>query len=183
MRLAPANLTKTRIRRILEITTTISFFVIAAAFLVFLGWKHYHREATAQLEPGLRKDAALPPLNGVAYAESSQTLIIALETSCQECVASTAFYNRLQDLKQGKAENDIRIVAIFPNGPGEVKEYVERSKLQVQTVAGVDFAQLNLAGTPTLMVVTREGTIRDFWVGKLPENVEQEVVRGIGISN
>ena len=183
MKRAKPNATKTRIRRVLEIATTIGFFVIAAAFLLFLGWKHYYREASAQLEPGLRKDAALPPLNGVVYGESSQTLVIALDTRCQECMSSTAFYNRLHNLKQGKAENDIRIVAIFPNGPGEVKEYVERSKLQVQTIAGVDFEQLNLAGTPTLMVVTREGTLRDFWVGKLAENVEQEVVRGIGISN
>lgn len=183
MRLATTNTTRTKIRRVLEIATTIGFFVLAVAFLVFLGWKHYHREAVAQLAPGLRKDATLPPLDGVAYGESLHTLIIALETNCQECEASTAFYNRLKELGKGRAENELRIVAIFPNGPAEVKAFVERSKLQVQTVAGVDFAQLNLAGTPTLMAVTREGTIRDFWVGRLPENVEQEVVRGIGISH
>jgi hypothetical protein len=183
MRLATTNATKTRIRRVLDITTTIGFFVIAVAFLILMGWKHYHREATAKLEPGLRKDATLPPLNGLAYGESLHTLIIALETNCQECIASTAFYNRLKDLAQGKPVNDVRIVAIFPNGPGEVKEYVERSNLQVQTVPGVDFAELNLAGTPSLMVVTREGTLRDFWVGRLAENVEQEVLRGIGISH
>ncbi len=59
------------------------------------------------------------------------------------------------------------------------KQYVQQNKLDLETVAGVDFRALNIGGTPTAILIDGSGKVRDFWVGKITQDIERQVIKTV----
>jgi hypothetical protein len=167
-----------KVRSYLEVISNVAVLLVAIAVLVSA--VNYFRAGASltQLQGGLQKETTLSPLTGVNYADTAHTLLIAMNTRCQNCTDSVSFYNQLAELQRNNLQA-IRVIAIFPNSPHEVSEYVQQQRLLVSNVAGVDFDRLNLAGSPTLILVDRQGKILDFWVGKLSTSNEQALIQRI----
>jgi thioredoxin-related protein len=163
----------------LEIATNIAVLLVATVVLLTFAWNYFRtRQITTQLQQGLQKQAILAPQLGINYGNSTRTLLIAMNTKCDYCSESVPFYNQLAELQRNRGEA-FRTVAIFPNSSEEVRRYVEQKKLDVPTIAAADFQRLNLAGTPTMILVDSQGKVLDFWVGKLSANGEKEVIEKI----
>jgi thioredoxin-related protein len=117
-------------------------------------------------------------VDGIDLGAKDKTLILALNVNCTFCTQSLPFYKRL--LKSGERGGyKTQIVAVFPNEQAEVFDYVVRHRLEVQSLHEVDFARLGVGGTPTLLLVDRNGTVIDSWVGQLAEQKEAEVLRAV----
>lgn len=167
-----------KIKSYLEVSTNIAVLFVAIVALVFA--LNYYRAARSitQLQSGLHKEITLSPLTGVNYGDARQTLLIAMNTRCKYCIESVPFYNQLADLQRNNTKA-ISVIAIFPNADDEVRQYVKQWRLAVPTIAAVDFQKLNLAGTPTMILVSNQGRILDFWIGKLSAEDEQQVIQRI----
>jgi 2,3-bisphosphoglycerate-independent phosphoglycerate mutase len=75
------------------------------------------------------------------------------------------------------SSDPLPILAVFPSGADDVKRYAETQQLRIPAVPGIDFSALKVALTPTIIVIDGTGTIKDFWVGKLSSDEEEQVIK------
>jgi len=116
-------------------------------------------------------------IQGVNFKNSQKTLVIALQQGCQFCAASMEFYKRLTE--QAKQNRNARIIAVFPNKVSEAKLYLQERGLGVSDIRQVSLSALNVSGTPTLILVNREGIAERIWVGQLAGSEESQVVTAL----
>ena len=163
----------------LEAVTNVAVLLVAAAVLFTFAWNfnQAHR-LTTRLQPGLQKGVVLGVLRGVNYGEAPRTLLVAVSTRCDHCTASVPFYNRLAELQGGG--RGLRVVSVFPEREDEVSLYASQTQLRLDAVAAADFPALNLAGTPTLILMDSAGKVLDFWIGRLSPDAEQQIIQRLG---
>lgn len=130
------------------------------------------------MREGLRKGDIVTPLQGYSYQSPSQTLLLALNTNCIYCAASTPFFQRLSQIERDNPAL-VHVVAVFAEAKDAVDVYEKKNKLDVHTISGANFSALHVSGTPTLILVDNQGKVRDFWIGKLSDQAESSVIRAI----
>ena len=89
-----------------------------------------------------------------------------------------AFLQRLLETARN-ARQPIQIIGVFPNGSSEVKKFLIESGLQLEVQASVNLRDLNIGGTPSLVLLNQKGDITDFWLGKLSPEQELQVLTSI----
>jgi len=115
----------------------------------------------------------LPNLDGWDWAAHDQTLVLFLRKGCHFCEDSVPFYQRLiAQQQQGST-----IVAVFPDTADVVKEVVQSEGLRIHALAGVPLERLKIDATPTLLLVDRNGTVLNAWIGMLSPRQELEVMK------
>lgn len=67
-------------------------------------------------------------------------------------------------------------MAVFPQDASEGEAYLKKLAVPVDEVRQATLNQLNVRGTPTLMLVDGGGEVKETWVGKLPTNQEGQVL-------
>jgi thiol-disulfide isomerase/thioredoxin len=125
--------------------------------------------AANQIAPGQRIS-----LEGIDWAKSGHTVLLVLQKGCHYCTESAPFYQRL--IKETANRNDVKLIAIFPQSVTEGKEYLDKIKVDIADIRQVDLNQLRIGGTPTLILVNESGVAVDVWKGKLPPDVESDVL-------
>jgi thioredoxin-related protein len=117
----------------------------------------------------------LPHLDGWDWAAHDRTLLLVLRKGCHFCEDSAPFYQRLLAEQKGDGSSTA-IVAAFPDNGDAVKEVVQSERLGVQALAGVPLERLKVSGTPTLLLVGRNGKVLNAWMGMLSPRQELEVI-------
>ena len=164
----------TRQKTALENITNIMVLVVAFVALCLLALNYFSRTAQPKVLGGLTKGMEFPALPTVKYDGFKGTVLIVLNTNCSYCSESVPFYTRLNEA-QRQSDGTIQIVAIFPNGAEEVETYLKQHQLEVESVPDVKLDQMKLSATPSLLLIDPMGRLKDFWVGKVPANNEQQV--------
>ncbi|HXG91282.1 MAG TPA: hypothetical protein VNN73_02795 [Blastocatellia bacterium] len=113
-------------------------------------------------------------LNDIDFAKAEQTLLIALSKSCRFCSESGPFYQRL--IGEIAQQQNIRCFFLFPHSVDEGKKYLDDLSIVADQVKQVDFESLQVTGTPTLILLDKNGVVTNVWVGKLEANQEEEVL-------
>jgi hypothetical protein len=163
------------LRHTLEVTTNLAVLALCITIVVVLLRGHQTpQQVQGSTESRLAKGDVFPPIESVRYDATERTLVLALNTHCKFCRESLPFYRRLLST-QGQPNRSTQIAVIFPNTDSEVREFIEQAQLSVQAVAGQDFAKFQISGTPTLVLVGRDGKVRGLWAGELPAAGEKEV--------
>lgn len=153
----------------LEATASVAVIVVALAVgYVVLG--RYISEYRARPVAAGDRFATIPNLD---WQQHAHTLVLALNTGCHFCIESVPFYQMLsneKDLKLG----DTDVIAVFPNDPAQVRQFVAEENLRVRSLAAVPLDRLHVNGTPTLILVDRNGRVERTWIGMLdsPQQVE-----------
>lgn len=117
------------------------------------------------------------PLSAVDWSKSDKTLLIVLSTNCRYCTESTPFYQKLTQQKAGR--NDVKLVAVMPQSVSEAQRYLGEHKVSVDEIKQANLDDVYVKGTPTLIVVDRDGSVVESWMGKLPPEKEAEVINHI----
>ncbi|MCM3871403.1 MAG: redoxin family protein [Pyrinomonadaceae bacterium] len=122
-----------------------------------------------RIEPGMKLS-----LSGVDWNKSDKTLLMVLSTNCRYCTESAPFYQRVARQKVG--HNNVKLIAVLPQSSGEAQQYLSTHGITVdetrQSVPRAVYAR----ATPTLIVVDKNGSVIESWVGKLPPEKEAEVI-------
>ena len=160
---------KTKIETIANVIVIV-FAVVVGAFFV------KDRLSTDAPEPNTVKTGdKLANLDGWDWSAHDQTLVLGLRKGCHFCEDSAPFYQRLTAQQQGGSNSTI--VAVFPDPADAVKEVVQSEGLRVHALAGVPFEKLKIDATPTLLLVNRNGTVVNAWIGMLSPRQELEVMK------
>jgi hypothetical protein len=165
--------------RYIEVSSNIAVLVVAMALLgAIVSTRWWQRSGDVKFENGLQKGHAFAQLPSIDYGATRQTLIAVLSTKCNYCTESLPFYRRLLE-KQQRAQQATRIVAVFPNPQTEVDQYKQQNQLNLESLPAVNSSTLGVTGTPTLILVDSAGRVVDFWIGKLSEAEQQQVIDAV----
>jgi hypothetical protein len=118
-------------------------------------------------------------LSGVNWSPTRPTLVMALATYCHFCIDSTSFYQKLT--AQHRAHpNSANLVAVFPQDTGEGRKFAATYHLKPDQILSSPLDALGVAGTPTLLLVGTDGTVKREWIGRLSPQQEQTVIDSLG---
>ena len=113
-------------------------------------------------------------LPGIDWAHNEQTLLLVLDVKCRFCTESAPFYQRLT---QAMATNSkVRLVAVLPQDVTTSREYLLNLKIPIEEVRQSSLDAIGVEGTPTLILVNRNGEVIEAWAGKLSNEKETEVL-------
>jgi thioredoxin-related protein len=129
--------------------------------------------APPQVEKGERFDQ----LKNVVPAGSDRALVVAVSPQCHFCNDSLPFYKQLVDQRNQKGSG-VKFVAAVPSEEAKAEESQKftGAGVQVDNMVHVDFASIKVPGTPTLLLVDKQGKVLNVWVGKLDSGGEKEVL-------
>jgi len=113
-------------------------------------------------------------LPGVDWSKNEKTLVVAISSSCHFCTESAAFYRDI------RARTRIHTIAVLPQSVNEGRNYLNNLGVQVDEVLQAPLSSIDVSGTPTLILVGRDGTVIRTWLGKLPPELEKEVFLSVG---
>ena len=128
------------------------------------------RPASARRELRRGDKVALP----VDWAKNSHTLLLVLQKGCRFCTESAPFYQQL--VKEASVRDNIKLVALTPQTVDEGKQYLKEIGVDIADVRQASPDQINVSGTPTLILVNNEGVATDVWAGKLSPDTEPKVL-------
>lgn len=108
---------------------------------------------------------------GIDWRQANQTLLLAVSTGCHFCTESAPFYKQLAN-ERGQT----RLVVLLPQSIDEGQRYLDKLGVKVDEIKQVSLGSMKITGTPTLMLVTRDGIVVKTWIGKLADEQEQDVL-------
>jgi thioredoxin-related protein len=126
-----------------------------------------------EIEKGTK--ISLPDVN---WSQQSKTLILVLQTDCHFCNESIPFYKRLL---QSIPNKDLKIMAVFPTSVEKSRLHLEEFGINNIEVKQSSLSSLKVVGTPTLILINKNGDVIDSWVGKLSIDDETEVINEVNL--
>ena len=157
-----------------ELTANILIIIVAVLLVGVIVQRYFFAKSDpsqqARVEPTVDKQINLPDEN---FANQPKTLILALQTTCHFCNESAPFYKRLIENAKGK---NIKLVAVFPQSVEESTAHLNELGLSGMEVRRSSLDNIQVSGTPTLILTNDKGEVVNYWVGKLPADKETEVI-------
>jgi thioredoxin-related protein len=157
-----------------ELAANILIIVAAALLIGVIVEKYFFSK------PAINQQARVQPVIGSHMnlldenrANQSKTLILALQTGCHFCNESAPFYKRLIEAVKDK---NVKLIAVFPTSIEESKAHLNELGLTNLEVRRSPLENIQVSGTPTLILTNETGEIMDFWLGKLTPDKEAEVI-------
>jgi thioredoxin-related protein len=117
--------------------------------------------------------AAIPSLD---WSQHRHTLVLALNTGCHFCEQSVPFYQKLAEAQE-PVRNDLGIVAVFPNDPEPVRQFMAREDLRIRSVSAAPLEKLRVNATPTLILVDDKGRVERSWIGLLSPAEQLDLIK------
>mgnify|MGYP003576099803 CR=1 FL=1 len=125
--------------------------------------------------PQLQRGAVLPSIQGISYGDAQQTMVMVHSSRCTYCTRSMPFYRKFIEQRNGGSKR-VRFVAVGREPVDAMKEYLASNGVTVDQVVSLTSNDLQIQGTPTLIVADGEGRVQQTFVGKLPAQAEAEVL-------
>jgi hypothetical protein len=134
------------------------------------------KNAKPQITRGLAKGQMLPPLTN--YNRYQNTLFLVMNAECGYCKSSVPFYQRLIASAQD-TNRSLHIIAVFPNDAADVDRFLRENTLEVEKLTNINLNQLMTDATPALILANAKGEVADFWIGKLDENQQSQILASL----
>jgi len=155
-------------RRSIEILANIAIVIVAAVIGGNFFWSRIHpRQNTSGPVVG-----SVVSLAAVNWQENGSTLLMVLQEGCKYCEESAPFYKRLHDQRVGTQP---RMLTVIPGEATETARYLSDRGLPTDGIINARLADVNVAATPTLLLVDATGHVKAVWIGKLDESRQNEV--------
>ncbi|SRR6266542_1900138 len=167
----------------IELASQIAIIIVAALIGAVLVKNHLltgsqSKGAAVNNKPaaGQTADAGLTgkaiTLPDVDWKKGDQTLVLVLSTGCHFCTESASFYKAMTNARKGST----RLIAVLPQSIEAGRKYLGDLGIAVDDVRQARPDSLGVQGTPTLLLVNKDGVITSSWRGKLPPEKELEVM-------
>ena len=148
-----------------ELVANILIIVVAIALGVVLIQKYFFSAAVvnqqARVNPAIGSKLNVPDLN---FSGQPKTLVLVLQTGCRFCNESAPFYKHIIESTRNK---NIKLVAVFPTSIEESRAHLNDLGLTNLEVKRSPLENIQVSGTPTLILTNEKGEILNFWLGKL----------------
>lgn len=168
-----------KLTRGIEVSADIAIIIVAILLGVVLVRHQLFTGAQTQItesRPHMMAAGSKLPLPGVDWAENKRTLVLVFSSTCHFCTESAPFYQRL--IKEG----GVRLIAVAPQDVAEGKAYLDRVRVPIGDVRQMPLDAIGVEGTPTLLLVDKEGRVSGEWVGKLSPERESDLLEQVRAS-
>lgn len=163
----------------LEIATNVSIIVLCLVVSAVLIKNHFLNRPGAAEEP-IARGTRIESLQRHIPQGAERALFVAVSPRCGYCTESLPFYDKLVDHRNAEAPRVGIVAAVgHPEDVQEEGQMFRQAGVEVDAVVPVDFQQLGIPGTPTLLLVDRQGKVLGSWVGKLDASREKEVLKAL----
>jgi peroxiredoxin len=164
----------------IDVTLAISALLVAVGVWLNYSEERRLRESLASPTVPFEAGTKLPALPGVSFADSKQTVVLMLRSTCPYCTESVDFYKQL--LARRQDAKNLRVVALSAEPVETLDAYLESHKLSFDKAVSVPSGSFPTLPTPTLILVDATGTAERVWVGRLQPDREQEVFAALSVS-
>ena len=141
---------------------------LSAAVAKRVFWTEQSQAPPGQVKVGDR--VALPNVK----LGPGETVVLALREGCHFCEASAPLYKQLVEAAQ--SDKGKRVVAVLPEAADKGKSYLHSLGVDVSDVYNVPFSQLQIRGTPTLLVLGETCIVKH---GQQPVEQNARIIRDI----
>jgi thioredoxin-related protein len=114
------------------------------------------------------------PQVDIDWSKSNKNVLLLLSTSCHFCTESAPFYKRLA--QEQTQRGTFSLTAVLPQPVSEGQTYLNRLGVDINDIRQLSPAAIRIRGTPTILLVDAAGVVTDEWLGKLPQEKEDEVL-------
>lgn len=163
-----------RVAKKVEMAANIAI-IFAALLVSFILVKSYWMKPASELHPSIAKGQSLN-LKKLNWAPKKDTLILALSTNCHFCTESAPFYRRVVAASR---KDGLPLVAVFPQSVEEARNYLSYQQLSFNEVLQAPLSNIQVSGTPTLLLINQQGVVQRVWIGKLSAEQEKEALATI----
>lgn len=120
-------------------------------------------------------------INGINWADSDRTVLVALGKECKYCSESAEFYRRLA--AGITIQTKTRLIAVFSEKESEAEAYLKQFEIPIREVRYVSLSSLGINSVPTLAILDRDGVVTDMWAGKLSPLKEKALMFKLGLED
>ncbi len=152
----------------------IAILVVAVLLSALLVKKFFFNPAQQSPNYQLSTNSSLR-IEGINWADSDRTVLLALSKDCKYCSQNAEFYRRLA--ASLVSESKTRLIAVFPErqqGAGEA--YLKELKVPIREVLYLSLPSLGINSVPTLAILDQTGVVTDMWGGKFSPLEEQALI-------
>ena len=111
----------------------------------------------------------------IDWSKNNKNLLLLLSTSCHFCTESAPFYKRL--VQERTRRGTFSLTAVLPQPVGEGQTYLKGLGVDINDIKQLPAAAIRIRGTPTILLVDGAGVVTEEWLGNLPSEKEDEVLR------
>jgi hypothetical protein len=112
---------------------------------------------------------------GVNWSANDQTVVLVLSTHCHFCTKSAPFFRQMTE-RAGKV---VKFIAVMPESVTEAKSYLSDKGVHLDDVRQISVSAVGVNGTPTMLLVSKDGVVKRSWVGRLAPEKQQEALNAI----
>ena len=166
----------------LQWITEIAANVVIVFALVVGGLVWLHRVATGSSQTAACGSSAhLAPLPGtpvtlpgVDWRAQPSTLVVAISSACPHCVNESSFYS---DITHSAHRTPILIV--MPQQTQTAQSFLDEHSITPSRTISADLRSIQVNVTPTLMLVSPSGVVKQAWVGELDDKQRREILNAL----
>jgi hypothetical protein len=164
-----------------ELTANVLIIVVAVLLVGVMVQKYFFNGNSStnpptRLQPTVGAKVNLPEVD---LSAQPKTLILVLRKDCRFCTESAPFYQRLQ--QESTQNKHIKLIAVLPGNIEESSAYLNGLGINNIEVKQSPLSNLQTSGTPTLILTGDKGEVTNFWIGKLPADKEDEVIKQLNL--
>ena len=149
---------------------------LVAGHVSYSIYKRYGSAHSRPTSDEYKVGMSIPDTNQLELAKVDRTVLLLEASTCHFCKLSMPFYRKLTAAAK---EAGTRVVAVTYESPEENRAYLSQEGVRVDADVSNVVNNLPIEGTPTLVLVGRDGKVVDSWLGKLTEGEEQAVLAAI----
>jgi len=167
-------------RSTLDTVANIAIILVCAiaAFILIRNNFFNRPQAGGPRPPEAAVGEQFDALRQVVPAGTDRALVVAVSPTCHFCTDSMPFYKRLIDERNGKGSKT-KVIAAVPREEARAEERQKMASAGVNPddVVAVDFQNIKVPGTPTVLLVDNQGKVLNVWVGKQDSSGEEKILK------
>jgi len=171
-------------RSALDTAANIAIIVVCIVAVFYLSLqirdRFTNRPGAGPRLPEIQTGETFPALAQVVPAGADRALVVAVAPTCHFCEESMPFYKRLVDERNQKG-SQTRVVAALAQESAKAGEQQNMANAGVQPdgLVVLDFKEVKVQGTPTILLVDRQGKVLNVWIGKQGSGGEDEILAAL----
>ncbi len=167
-------------RSALDTVANIAIIVVCviAAFILIRNNFFNRPQAGGPRPPEAAVGERFDALRQVVPTGTDRALVMAVSPTCHFCTDSMPFYKRLID-ERNQRGSKTKVIAAVPHEEAKAEERQKMASAGVNPddVVAVDFQNIKVPGTPTVLLVDNQGKVLDVWVGKQDSSGEEKILK------
>ncbi len=165
----------TDIHKKLESITNVAIIVVAVLFGTTMASKYFAvGPEIVKPQPQTIAPNTKFNLKEADWSTTDRTLVLAFSTTCRFCIESAGFYKNLA--AKVATRHDLKMMVVSPQPLDDVKKFFSEREIQINDFVHAKLSDISVNGTPTLVLVDRDGLVKESWVGRLPPDGEKELL-------